>query len=180
MPTPQLADTPEPAYNLGRLLAVFESLQDRYHDFQKKGAGIIERYYGTASSAPAAVFPLLCRLARNHLSKVRKDDESAANRIDNEIGEILKKFQPDPAKPGSAPRFKRMLTLPEQGIFALGFYQQRAYDRACVSVLSKLSDARKCREKKESFDEPLTKARDLANEFGYADLIASVNEFDTQ
>ena len=178
MPTPQLADTPEPAYNLGRLLALFESLQDRYHDFEKKGAGVIERYYGTASSAPAAVFPLLCRLARNHLSKVRKDDESAANRIDNEIGEILKKFQPDPAKPGSAPRFKRMLSLPEQGIFALGFYQQRAYDRACVSVLSKLTDARKRREKKESFDEPLTKARDLANEFGYADLIASVNAFD--
>ena len=178
MPTPQLADTPEPAYNLGRLLAVFESLQDRYHDFQKKGAGVIERYYGTASSAPAAVFPLLCRLARNHLSKVRKDDESAANRIDNEIGEILKKFQPDPAKPGSAPHFKRMLTLPEQGIFALGFYQQRAYDRACASVLSRLSDARKRREKKESFDEPLMKARDLANEFGYADLIASVNDFD--
>ncbi len=175
MPTPQLADTPEPAYNLGRLLAVFESLQDRYHDFQKKGAGIIERYYGTASSAPAAVFPLLCRLARHHLSKVRKDDEFAANRIDNEIGEILKKFQP--AAPGESPKFKRMLTLPEQGIFALGFYQQRAYDRACATVLSKLSDARKRRDKKEPFDEPLTKARDLANEFGYADLIASVNEF---
>ena len=121
---------------------------------------------------------MLCRLARHHLSKVRKDDESAANRIDNEIGEILKKFQPDPAKPGSAPHFKRTLTLPEQGIFALGFYQQRAYDRACVSVLSKLSDARKRREKKESFDEPLTRARDLANEFGYADLIARVVEFD--
>lgn len=178
MPPPQLADTPEPAYNLGRLLAVFESLQDRYHDFQKKGAGVIERYYGTASSAPAAVFPLLCRLARHHLSKVRKDDESAANRIDSEIGEILKKFQPD--APGESPKFKRMLTLPEQGIFALGFYQQRAYDRACASVLSKLSDARKRREKKESFDEPLTKARDLANEFGYADLIASVNDFDVQ
>ena len=180
MPTPQLADTPEPAYNLGRLLAVFESLQDRYHDFQKKGAGVIERYYGTASSAPAAVFPLLCRLARNHLSKVRKDDESAANRIDIEIGEILKKFQPDPAKPGSAPHFKRILTLSEQGIFALGFYQQRAYGRACASVLSKLSDARKCRAKKESFDEPLAKARELAKEFGYADLIDSVNKFDSQ
>ena len=120
MPTPQLADTPEPAYNLGRLLAVFESLQDRYHNFEKKGAGVVERFYGTASSAPAAVFPQLCRLARNHLSKVRKEDESAANRLDQSIGEILKKFQPD--RPGESPHFKRMLTLPEQGIFALGFY----------------------------------------------------------
>jgi CRISPR-associated protein Csd1 len=179
MPTPQLADTPEPAYNLGRLLAVFESLQDRYHNFEKKGAGVIERYYGTASSAPAAVFPLLCRLARHHLSKVRKEDESAANRIDNEIGEILKKFQPDPNQPGSSPKFKRMLTLPEQGIFALGFYQQRAYSRACSIVLSNLGKARNLREKKQPHDEPLAKARAYAKEFGYDDLIAAVSQFDS-
>jgi CRISPR-associated protein Csd1 len=176
MPTPQLADTPEPAYNLGRLLAVFESLQDRYHDFEKKGAGVVERYYGTASSAPAAVFPLLCRLARHHLSKVRKDDESAANRLDRQIGEILQKFQPD--SPGAAPCFKRMLTLPEQGIFALGFYQQRSYDRACSLVLSNLGKARELREKQNPFDEPLSKARDLATEFGYKDLIAAVGKFE--
>jgi CRISPR-associated protein Csd1 len=178
MPTPQLADTPEPAYNLGRLLAVFESLQDRYHNFEKKGAGVIERYYGTASSAPAAVFPLLCRLARHHLSKVRKEDESAANRIDNEIGEILKKFQPD--RPGESPKFKRMLNLPEQGIFALGFYQQRAYSRACSMVLSNLGKARELREKKLPHDEPLAKAREYANECGYDDLIAAVSQFESQ
>jgi CRISPR-associated protein Csd1 len=176
MPTPQLADTPEPAYNLGRLLAVFESLQDRYHNFEKKGAGVVERFYGTASSAPAAVFPQLCRLARHHMSKVRKEDESAANRLDNQIGDILKKFQPTAT--GESPRFKRILTLPEQGIFALGFYQQRAKDRAAAKVLSNLGKARDLRKDKKPFDEPLTKARELANEFGYADLIASVNDFD--
>jgi CRISPR-associated protein Csd1 len=176
MPTPQLADTPEQAYNLGRLLGVFESLQDRYHDFEKKGAGVVERYYGTASSAPAAVFPQLCKLARHHLSKVRKDDESAANRLDEQIGAIMKKFQPD--TPGAAPHFKRMLTLPEQGIFALGFYQQRAYDRACSLVLSNLGKARELRKQNNPHAEPLAKARDFANDFGYADLIAAVNGFD--
>ena len=178
MPTPQLADTPEPAYNLGRLLAVFESLQDRYHNFEKKGAGVVERFYGSASSAPAAVFPQLCRLARHHLSKVRKEDESSANRLDQAIGEILKKFQPD--RPGESPHFKRILTLPEQGIFALGFYQQRAYDRACSLVLSNLGKARQLREKKQPHDAPLTKARDFANEFGYDDLIAAVSQFESQ
>ncbi len=178
MPEPQLADTPEPAYNLGRLLAVFESLQDRYHNFEKKGAGVVERYYGTASSAPAAVFPQLCKLARHHMSKVRKEDESAARRLDDQIGDILKKFQP--AAPGESPKFKRMLTLPEQGIFALGFYQQRAKDRAASSVLSNLGKARELRKAGKPFDDPLTKARDLANEFGYTDLIASVSEFDAQ
>ena len=178
MPGPQLADTPEPAYNLGRLLAVFESLQDKYHNYDKKGAGVVERFYGTASSAPAAVFPQLCRLARHHMSKVRKEDESAARRLDDQIGDILKKFQP--AAPGESPKFKRILTLPEQGIFALGFYQQRAKDRAAASVLSNLSKARDLRKAEKPFDEPLTKARDLAKEFGYADLIASVNEFDAR
>lgn len=178
MPLPQLADTPEPAYNLGRLLAVFEGLQDRYHNFEKKGAGVIERYYGTASSAPAAVFPLLCRLARHHLSKVRKEDESAANRIDSEIGEILKKFQPD--QPGESPKFKRILTLPEQGIFALGFYQQRAYSKACAMVLSNLGKARELRGKDKPYDEPLTKSRQFAAEFKYQDLIDAVEEFETK
>ena len=176
MPTPQLAETADPAYNLGRLLAVFESLQDRYHNFEKKGAGVIERYYGTASSAPAAVFPLLCRLARHHLSKVRKDDESAADRLDQSIGDILRMFRP--TEPGAAPQFKRMLSLPEQGVFALGFYQQRAYDRACSMVLSNLGKARELRGKQQSYDEPLSKARQFASDFAYADLIAKVEAFD--
>ena len=178
MPAPQLAETPDPAYNLGRLLAVFESLQDKYHNYEKKGAGVIERYYGTASSAPAAVFPLLCRLARHHLSKVRKDDESAANRLDQQIGDILKKIEP--CEPGAAPTFKRILSLPEQGVFALGFYQQRAYDRACSTVLSNLGKARELRGKRQPYDEPLSKARQFASEFAYVDLIAKVSDFETQ
>lgn len=175
MPTPQLAETPEPAYNLGRLLAVFESLQDRYHNFEKKGAGVVERYYGTASSAPAIAFPQLCRLARHHMSKVRKEDEAAAKRLDDQIGDILKKFQAD--KPGASPHFKRILTLPEQGTFALGFYQQRAYDRACALVLSNLGKARDLQRNHKPFDELLSKARELATKFGYEDLIAAVGEF---
>ena len=80
--------------------------------------------------------------------------------------------------PGSPPKFKRVLTLSEQGIFALGFYQQRGYDRACATVLAKLTEARKLREKKEPFEESLSIARNRAEEFGYADLITAVNNFD--
>ena len=158
----------------GPTLAIFEACKTAIN-FEKKGAGIVERYYGTASSAPAAVFPLLCRLARHHLSKVRKDDEAAAKGIDREIGEIHKV----PVRPaGLASILERFLTLPEQGCFALGFYQQRGYDRACSLVLSNLGKARELREKQKPFDEPLSKARELAAEFvGYEDLIATVNEF---
>lgn len=127
MPTPELADTPDAAYNLGRLLAVFENLQDKYHNYQKKGPGVVEHYYGTASSAPAAVFPLLCRLARHHLGKLKKGDEAdkkAAYRIEERITEILAKFRADAS--GKPPAFPRVLDLEQQGRFALGFYQQKA------------------------------------------------------
>lgn len=127
MPTYELADTPDPAYNLGRVLAVFENLQDKYHNYERKGAGIVERYYGTASSAPASSFPLLCRLARHHLSKLKKGEEkdkAAAYAIEKDITEIFSKFQPTTA--GQPPVFPRILTLEEQGKFALGFYQQKA------------------------------------------------------
>lgn len=124
MPTYELADTPDPAYNLGRLLAVFESLQDEYHNYEKKGAGVVERYYGAASSAPASAFPILCRLARHHLAKVRKENSSTANDIEEQITDILAKFQAETL--GKPPAFPRILNLEQQGRFALGFYQQKA------------------------------------------------------
>jgi CRISPR-associated protein Csd1 len=130
MPTYELADTPDPAYNLGRLLAVFENLQDKYHNYERKGAGIVERYYGTASSAPASAFPLLCRLSRHHLSKLKKGEEkdkAAAYAIEKDIADIFSKFQPTTA--GQPPVFPRILTLEDQGKFALGFYQQKAKPR---------------------------------------------------
>lgn len=126
MPTPELANTPDAAYNLGRLLAVFENLQDKYHNYETKGAGVVERYYGTASSAPASAFPILCRLARHHLSKVKKEDGAAAYRIEERITEVLSKFQPSSL--GMPPAFPRVLPLEGQGRFALGFYQQKAHD----------------------------------------------------
>jgi CRISPR-associated protein Csd1 len=130
VPTPTLADTSDSAYNLGRLLAVLEGLQDKYHNYEKKGAGIVERYYGTASSAPAAAFPLLCRLARHHLSKVRKEDEPAARGIEARITEVLSRFEA--AAIDQPPSFPRLLTLEQQGRFALGFYQQKAADNQAI------------------------------------------------
>lgn len=130
MPTYELADTPDPAYNLGRVLAVLENLQDKYHNYERKGAGIVERYYGTASSAPASAFPLLCRLARHHLSKLKKGEEkdkAAAYAIEKDIADIFSKFQPTVS--GQPPVFPRILTLEDQGKFALGFYQQKAKPR---------------------------------------------------
>lgn len=175
MPSYELAETADPAYNLGRLLAVFEMLQDKYHEGDKKSAGVVERYYGTASSAPAAAFPILARLARHHLSKVRRDHETAAAAIDRRIGEILVKFEPK--GPGQPPKFPRVLSLEEQGRFALGFYQQRAFNSASFGVYSLLKRARDIKNDSAQQDALLAQARELAEQFRTAELLDAVNRF---
>jgi CRISPR-associated protein Csd1 len=137
----ELADTFDEAYNCGRLLAVMEALQNRSRlagkpqEDRKKtdrpGAGVIARYYGRASTAPATVFSLLLGLSHHHESKLQKGteaDKKAAAAFERHKIEILSRLRPNPNEPNSAPNFPRILKLAEQGRFALGFYQQKAHD----------------------------------------------------
>ena len=55
-------DEPDPAYRLGRLFAVLESVQRAA--LGNLNATIRDRYYGAASATPAAVFPMLLRTRR--------------------------------------------------------------------------------------------------------------------
>jgi CRISPR-associated protein Csd1 len=138
MPDEKLvADTQDKAYNSGRLLAVLDSLQKRSLRTNKEGggkkpslnAGVIKRYYGRASTAPAQVFPLLLGLSMHHFSKLSKGNESdkkASASFEKRKEDILARFK---ANPTEAPNFPRLLGLEEQGRFALGFYQQKAFDR---------------------------------------------------
>ncbi|MFH0726972.1 MAG: type I-C CRISPR-associated protein Cas8c/Csd1 [Pseudomonadota bacterium] len=120
---PKVFETDDPAYNCGRLLAVLSEIQAKAHDYQLTGAGVAERYFGTASVSPASVFPLLIRLNRHHLEKIRKSSGSAWNQEGN-IQEILSRITPD--ETGAPPQFPRHLDLQAQGRFAIGFYQQKA------------------------------------------------------
>ncbi len=121
-------DTNDAAYNCGRLLAIFDDLQMNAHDFQLEGAGVVERYYGSASSAPNSAFGILWRLHQHHLKKVSRKNKGASEAIKRRIAEIAALFlQPAPLQP---PQFPRTFSLVEQGRFALGFYQQKAADDA--------------------------------------------------
>lgn len=106
------------AYNCGRLLAVLERAQDLA--VPGLNAGIVDRFYGTASSAPASVFGRLMRGVQPHLSKLERDMPGAYGALQQELEAILK----------SMDVFPRTLTLQEQGLFALGYYHQRAESRA--------------------------------------------------
>lgn len=107
-----------PAYLCGRLLAVIERVQRLAVPGIK--ATVVSRFFGTASSAPASVFGRLLRGAQPHLSKLERDRPGAHRALQSRLEEIL----------AGLPTFPRVLTLEEQGLFALGYYHQRACDRA--------------------------------------------------
>jgi CRISPR-associated protein Csd1 len=106
-------DKPDPPYRLGRLLALLDKLQqDALGDVN---ATIVDRFYGSASSTPAAIFPTLIRRAQHHMAKLRRDEPQWARRWEKLLEEITCALE----------AFPRTLNLEQQGLFALGFYHQR-------------------------------------------------------
>jgi len=132
---PQLtAETDDPAYNCGCLLAVFNETQKKAHEYGLKGATVAEKYFGTASTSPAYVFPYLVKLNRHHLQKIGKSAKYAGGErfLEEAIFTILARLgQTDEMRRNKiAPALPRTLDLQAQGRFALGFYQQMAADHA--------------------------------------------------
>jgi CRISPR-associated protein Csd1 len=102
----------DPGYRLGRLFAVLERLQG--DAINSPNATIVDRYYGSASATPAVVFPRLLGLAQHHASKSARG--GFFQKLIEEISWGL-----DPAN-----AFPSILSLDQQGLFALGYYHQRA------------------------------------------------------
>jgi CRISPR-associated protein Csd1 len=125
-------DTPDPAYNCGRLLSVFDNLQRTAHRAEAGGASklntsLAERYFGAAASNPNGAFSLMWRLHMHHLKKIRQKGEPGRKKaaaFQMSIRDICRYFKAS-TKDGS-PQFPRVFTLVQQGRFALGYYQQEA------------------------------------------------------
>jgi len=98
-------------YCLGRLFAVLEKLQGEA--IGSPGATITDRFYGSASATPVAVFGTLIRKAQHHLGKVQGPFYSM------KLQEVLSLLRPENA-------FPTTLSLEQQGLFALGYYHQKA------------------------------------------------------
>lgn len=106
-------DNTHPAYRLGRLFAVLESIQEASVGGPGKlNTTIRDRYYGAASSTPVAVFTTLLRLKNAHLKKL---PTGLAQWFEQLLGQVLAPVQ----------EFPGHLALPDQGRFALGYYHQR-------------------------------------------------------
>jgi len=104
-------DNTNPGYRLGRLFAVLEKIQEEANP--GINATIRDRYYGSASSTPVAVFPTLLKLASHHLSKL--ENRGRAVNFERLLGEIIDGLDDFPAH----------LSLDDQGRFAIGYYHQR-------------------------------------------------------
>ena len=102
----------DPAYLCGRLFAVFDRLQ--YLALGGVNAGVVERYYASASSTPALVMGRLFRNAQFHLAKT--EGGTATN--------VQKDFEAVTCALGD--QFPAALDLEDQGRFALGYYHQKA------------------------------------------------------
>jgi CRISPR-associated protein Csd1 len=107
-----------PAYLCGRLLAVLEAVQRAA--IPGANTTITDRFFGSASSAPASVFGSLLRGAKAHLGKLRRERPGTHEALERKLEEIQ----------AGLSTFPKTLTLEEQGFFCLGYYHQRAADRA--------------------------------------------------
>ncbi len=108
---PMSLDTsrPDPAYRLGRLFAALEKTQQ--DALGQVNATIRDRFYASASATPATVFPRLLRTYQHHLAKLEGGHKVNREKL---VQEILAPLDHIPAH----------LRLPEQGLFALGYYHQ--------------------------------------------------------
>lgn len=107
----------DPGYLLGRLFAAYEHAQTQALG-GKVNATIRDKYYGTASATPRAVFPLLQRTTTHHLARLRKDRPGLFKVLDRKIGEIFELADADRL-------FVPTLVAAQQALFAIGYYHQK-------------------------------------------------------
>ena len=102
------------AYHCGRLLSVLEEIQEAAIPGVK--STIVDRFFGTASTAPASVFGRLVKGSQSHLGKLRKEKPGYHVNLQRKLADVM----------GAIHAFPRTLSLEDQGLFALGYYHQRA------------------------------------------------------
>mgnify|MGYP000879918897 CR=1 FL=1 len=95
-------------YRLGRLFAALEKAQNDANREMK--STINSKYFSSASSTPAVVFPVLLKLAQHHIA--RSEWGFKSNQL---IEQIL----------AGVDEFPTYLNLEDQGMFMLGYYHQR-------------------------------------------------------
>lgn len=127
-------------YLLGRMFACVERMQELA--LGEVGASVTDKYFASACATPQAVFPRLLKSEVHHFAKAREGKWAGTARWvhaqigalamwligkENGLGEdermetLLHRMAGRPVQ-----GFPAFLPLPEQGLFTLGYHQQRA------------------------------------------------------
>lgn len=104
-------DTDYVPYVLGRLFSVLE-------DIQKSAIGketLKDRYFNSASSTPAVVFPQLIKLSNSHMRVLSRENKGLQVKKEKELEHLFSKIHSN---------FPARLSLEDQGIFMIGYYHQ--------------------------------------------------------
>ena len=100
------------AYHSGRLLAIFQHIQDLAD--AKVGATYVSRYYGAAVASPCLTLPRIWSLAQHRLRQIK------SGRVRADIDALLVRCH-DAIHGGLPVR----LSIVQQGEFQLGFFHQK-------------------------------------------------------
>lgn len=103
-------------YRLGRLFAVVEKVQEEA--VSGANSTVRDRFFSAASATPGRTFPVILKNMQHNLSKIRRIQKGHAINLEKKLGEILDSM---PAAEG----FPKTLSLEQQAMFMLGYYQQR-------------------------------------------------------
>lgn len=119
MMTPNLnPEHPSPAYHCGRLMYLLAELQKKSAGEREVNAGVIQRYYGSASATPNLVLGRLIALSQHHLNKLTA---GYAYWWQGQLGQTLNAIKDE---------LPRTLTPADQSLFALGYYHQLVFSRS--------------------------------------------------
>ena len=106
-------DLKDPAYLCGRIMALLAQVQ--YAALGDVGAGVVQRYYAAASATPALVLGRLIRTANTgHIPKIQP---GLRDEYQQELAALWSQLRHVPPT---------TLSLTEQTLFAMGYYQQLA------------------------------------------------------
>ena len=115
------------AYVLGRLFAILEMIQKDANGEIK--STIRDRYFNSACTRPASVFPIIIKLKNSHMKKIERDKRFLKEKYENILGEIMSKLELQSKYINKEEGFvwevyPKRLSLEEQGKFILGYYHQ--------------------------------------------------------
>lgn len=100
------------AYNLGRIFAVLEAVQEEANS--GINTTIKDRYFNSACATPEIIFPILFKLKNSHIRKFSKQKEGTRIYYETLLTELQSRID----------RYPKRLNLEEEGKFILGYYHQ--------------------------------------------------------